>query len=217
MKLLLIFGALLLASALSLLSLAFGPIVPILTTIGAAAFGVAILLRRSGRAWSRAVPAALVLLLIAPGFAFAATIDVGQALTGSLQDIVNGAVAAIITYLIGWLVMTAKTKFNIDIEAKHREVLTAFVQRQASSLVADGAVRLNGVRVNVNNDTLAVAANAALQAIPGALKFFKLTPERIEGMIIDMLPKQPSVAQAQAIALDVANPATPSTPTAAAA
>jgi hypothetical protein len=39
---------------------------------------------------------------------------------------------------------------------------------------------------------------------------FGLTPDTIEHMIVDMLPKQPSVAQAQAVAMDVANPATPS-------
>jgi hypothetical protein len=95
---------------------------------------------------------------------------------------------------------------------RHREALTSFLQRQASGLVATGAVKLQGVKVEVQSAALAAAANAALAAIPNALNWFGLTPAKIEGMIADLLPKQPAVAQAQAVAIDVANPATPSQP-----
>ena len=152
----------------------------------------------------------LALSLLAPGLAFAASIDVGQALNGSLQEIINGVVTAAITAVVTWLAYLAKSKFNIDIEARHREALTAFLQRQASGLVAQGAVKLQGIRVEVQSQALADAANQALSMIPGALTFFGLTPQRLQGMIVDLIPKQPAVAQAQAVAIDVANPATPS-------
>lgn len=152
----------------------------------------------------------LVQMLLQIPAAEAATIDIGQAFTGSVVDAVNGAIAALITALVGWVAMTVKAKFNIDIEAKHREALTAFLNRQASSLVAKGAVQVQGLKINVSSDAVAVAANTALAAIPDALKFFGLTPEALEKRIIDLLPQQPAVAKAQAIALDVANPATPS-------
>ena len=150
-------------------------------------------------------------LVVATNAAPAATIDVGQAFDGSLQEIINGIATAGITVLVGWVAIVAKNKFNIDIEAQYRATLTAFLQRQALSLIADGAVKLNGIKITVQNDALATAANTALAAIPGALKFFGLTPDKIQHMIVDMLPKQPSVAQAQAVAMDAANPATPST------
>jgi hypothetical protein len=73
-----------------------------------------------------------------------------------------------------------------------------------------GAVKLNGVKIEVKNEAVAAAANTALAAIPDALKFFGLTPEKLQKMIIDLLPKEPAVAQAAAVALDVANPATSS-------
>lgn len=149
-------------------------------------------------------------LLVSASTLQAATIDVGQAFTGGLVDVINGAVAAGITALVAWVAMVIKNKFNIDIEAKHREALTAFLNRQASSLVAKGAVRVQGLKIEVGSDALAVAANTALHAIPDALKFFGLTPEVLQKRILDLLPQQPAVAQAQAIALDVANPATPS-------
>jgi hypothetical protein len=149
-------------------------------------------------------------LVVATQAVSAATIDIGQAFNGSLQEIINAIATTAITMLVGWVAIVAKNKFNIDIEAQYRATLTAFLQRQALSLIADGAVKLNGVKITVQNDALAMAANAALAAIPGALNFFGLTPDKIQHMIIDMLPKQPSVAQAQAVAMDAANPATPS-------
>lgn len=157
-----------------------------------------------------AIAAAATAAAVLP--AYAAEINIGSALTGSLQDIISAAVTAGIALLVGWLSMVAKNKFNIDIEARHREALTAFLQRQASSLVAMGSVQLNGVKVEVQNEALAAAANTALQAIPGALAFFGLTPAKIQQMILDHLPAQPAVAAAAAVAIDVQNPATPSQP-----
>lgn len=162
-----------------------------------------------GRA--RWVPAgAFVIVLLSPGFAFAATIEIGQAFTGGLTDAIAGAVSAVIAALIGWLAMIAKNKFNIEIEKAHRDALTQFLQRQASSLVADGAVRLQGLKIEVSNAALAGVANTAIHAIPDAMKFFGLTPEALQKRIVDLLPQQPAIAAAQAVALDVANPSTPS-------
>lgn len=143
--------------------------------------------------------------------AAAASVDIGQAIGGSMQEVINGVVMALITVAVGWVGKIFHDKLNIDIEARHREALTAFLQRQASGLVAAGAVKLEGVKVEVKNEALAAAANTALRMIPDVLKFFKLTPDRLQSMIVDLLPKQPAVAAAAAVALDVQNPATPST------
>jgi hypothetical protein len=142
---------------------------------------------------------ALACIAVSPAYADA--ISIGQAFSSGLQPYVDAAV-----------LMVVKTKFNVDIDAQHRAALTTFLQRQASSLVAAGAVKLNGVKIEVSNPAVASAANAALNAIPDALKHFGLTPAALQSRIIDMLPKEPAVAAAQATALDVANPATPSQP-----
>jgi len=144
--------------------------------------------------------------------ALAASIDIGQALNGSMQEIINAAITGLIAAMVGWVAVIFRNKFNIDIEARHREALTAFLQRQASGLVAAGAVKLEGVKIEVKSDALASAANAGLAAIPGALAFFGLTPAKIQAMIVDLIPKEPAVAAAAAVAIDAANPATPSKP-----
>lgn len=160
--------------------------------------------------WSRKAALAIAVALVYVTPVFAATIEIGQALSGGLQDIINGVVTAALAALVGWVLMTVKNKFNIDIEAKHRDALTAFVQRQASGLVAKGAVKLDGVKIDVKSEFLAGAANAAVKAIPDALEFFGITEADLQRRIVDLIPQQPAVAQAAAVAIDTANPQTPS-------
>jgi hypothetical protein len=152
---------------------------------------------------------AVPVLLLGATAAQAEAINIGQLFSGSMVDAVNGAVSAAILALVGWVAVVIKNKFNIDIEARHREALTAFLQRQASGLVATGAVKLQGVKVEVQSAALAAAANAAIAAVPQAMSWFGLTPARIEQMIVDLLPKQPAVAAAAAVAIDAKNPETP--------
>lgn len=153
----------------------------------------------------------VIFILAMTATAQAGFIDIGQAFGSAVQPYINAAIEAGIAGLVSWVLLIVKNKFNVDIEAKNRETLTAFLQRQASALIAAGAVKLNGVQVEVKNDALLGAANAAVSAIPDAMKFFNLTPEQIKHRIVDSLPQQPAVAAAAAVAIDVNNPQTPTT------
>jgi len=162
----------------------------------------------------KAILIALLCVALIVNPADAAIIDIGAAFGSALQPyidaVVNGAIAAI----IGWLAWIAKNRFNVDIEVGYRDALTTFLQRQASSLVAAGAVKLQGVKVEVNNQALADAAKMALTSIPQALSYFGLNPAKVAEMIIDYIPKQPAISEALAVAVDVQNPSTPSKPAA---
>ena len=137
------------------------------------------------------------------------TVSLGSGLVEQIRDVVLAIAGAVIAAAGGWLSYWVKQKFGIDIEAKHREALTAFLTRQASALLSMGAVKLEGVRIDVKSDAVASLARTAFTAIPDAMKFFNLTPQIIGDMIVDLIPKQPAVASAQAIALDTKNPQTP--------
>lgn len=154
--------------------------------------------------------ALLCFVLVTP--AYAGILDIGAAFGAALQPYVDAAVNGAIAALIGWVLVVVKNRFNIAIEASHRDALTTFLQRQASSLVAAGAVKVQGIKIEVKNEALYAAANTALVAIPQALQFFGLSPAKVAEMIVDLIPKQPAVASAQAVALDANNPATPSKP-----
>lgn len=157
--------------------------------------------------------AALALATVAflvPVAASADTINIGQAFSTSLQPYVDAIVSGLLALGVGFVLYAAQKYLGIKADEGLRQGLTQFLQRQASSLVADGMVKLSGVKIEVSSPALAAAANTALTAVPDAMNKFGLTPEKVQGMIIDMLPKEPSVAAAQAVAIDVANPATPS-------
>jgi hypothetical protein len=149
-------------------------------------------------------------LVLGASPALAGVIDIGQVFGDTLRPYIDGAVNALIVGVLGFIAAKLKSKWNIDIEAKHREALTTFLTQKASALVAAGAVKLSGVKVEVKNEAVALAANEALRRIPDALAYFGLTTDMLRQRIIDLLPKEPAVAAAAAIALDVANPATPS-------
>lgn len=153
-----------------------------------------------------ALAAVFFILCVAP--AAAATIEIGQSLGGWLPELAATAAAV----FVGWLCIVAKNRWHLEIEAKHRDALITWAKRMASSLVADGEARVVGLKVDVKSDMLAAAANTGLKAIPDALKFFGLTVNDLPERIKDALPQESAIAQALAIAIDTANPTTPSQP-----
>jgi len=150
-----------------------------------------------------------IAFLTAP--AYAATIEVGAAF-GTLAPYVDSTLGVLIVAAVGWVLYLVKNKLNVSIDDSAREALETFLKNQAQNLVAKGAVKLNGVTIEVNSVALATAANAAAKFIPDAMARFGLTPEVLANKIKAVIPAVPSVAAAQAVAIDVANPATPSKP-----
>jgi hypothetical protein len=134
---------------------------------------------------------AALVAVAGPALAETATVEVTQ--PGWLQY-VNAGVSGILALGLGWLGLILKNKWGIEIDAKQRELLAAFLSRQAASLVADGFVRINQLKVLVDHPALVAAARTALTAIPDALQHFGLTPEKLESMIVDKIPTVPSVA-----------------------
>jgi hypothetical protein len=134
---------------------------------------------------------AALVAVAGPALAETATVEVTQ--PGWLQY-VNAGVSGLLALGLGWLGLILKNKWGIEIDAKQRELLAAFLSRQAASLVADGFVRINQLKVLVDHPALVAAARTALTAIPDALKHFGLTPDKLEAMIVDKIPVVPSVA-----------------------
>ncbi len=113
---------------------------------------------------------------------------------------------------MGWLFWLLKTKLNVNIDAEHRDALTAAAQRQASSLVADGKVALDGKTVKVDDKALLDAVNHLSAAAPDAIKRFGITPQALADRIVDMLPQVPAIAPAVAAAAVAGNGAAPLPP-----
>jgi len=144
-------------------------------------------------------------IVLTPRFAFA---DGGNIISfgplfGFLQPFVDALVTGVITVLVGWVLYVIKQKTSISIDDSMRDAFLTWAKGQASSLVADGAVKVSGLQVSVQSSALAVAANTIFKLIPDATAHFGITPELAAQKIVDMIPHVPTVAattQAQAAA-----------------
>lgn len=129
-------------------------------------------------------------------------IDIGAAF-GANAPIINAVIGALIVAGLSFLGYEARTKWNIQLDETAMKTLQTALLNAASSLVADGAVKLQGTKIDVHSGLLASAANMIMVRNPDTMKRLGLdiTPEKIEAMIIDKLPHVPAVAQAQSDAI----------------
>lgn len=126
-------------------------------------------------------------------------VDVGQAF-GWLEPYVNSAVGSLMLAGLAWLGTLLHQKFNVDLDAGARDALQSYARRMASSLVADGFVKLDGLKVDVHSEALANAANGSKDSVPDALKRFGIEPDDVGKMIVDYVHHVPTVAATAAAA-----------------
>jgi hypothetical protein len=110
---------------------------------------------------------------------------------GWLQPYVDTVVQGLIVVAFGWLTKNGYTQW---MDASARASVEVFVKNRASSLIADGAVRMQDKAVHVDNSFLYRAARESSTAIPDALKRFGLTPDVVAAKIIDAIPQTPAGA-----------------------
>jgi hypothetical protein len=140
-----------------------------------------------------ALAAAAVSLVAVPAQADGNVISFGP-LLGSLQPFVDALVSGLITAIVGWVLYVVKQKLNISIDDSMRDAFITWAKGQASSLVADGAVKVSGLQVTVQSAALAAAANTIFRLIPDTAAHFGITPELAAQKIVDMIPHVPTVA-----------------------
>lgn len=132
----------------------------------------------------------------------ASIIDVGQMFSDAVAPYINAVISALILAGVTWLGAKIKQKTGIQIDQGHRDALTHALQSEASSLIADGAVKMNGLTVDVKSPELAEAAQALAKRVPDAIAHFGLPPEVLAQKIIDAIPQTAAGAQIVAAAHD---------------
>lgn len=120
----------------------------------------------------------LMPLIITPAFAQETTVAVGgfYALAQPYLVTIAGVIAAAI---VGWIAELVRRKFNLDIEARHREALQTALTNGAGLLIARGGDALAGKKIDVKNPVAAAAINYVLAGAPDAIKYFGLTPDAV--------------------------------------
>lgn len=115
-------------------------------------------------------------------------IDYGQAF-GWLQPYVISFVGTLLTAAATWIVFLVNKWLGIKIDKDQADVYLRAAKNQASSLIADGFVKIreNG-KVEVNNPALAAAANDLLKSVPDAAGHFNVQIDDAMKKIVDMVP-----------------------------
>ena len=132
-------------------------------------------------------------------------INVGQAF-GFLAPYINSAIGALITAGLSWLFYLIQKRLGISIDEGNRDAIHTALQNAAASLLADGAVHLEGKKVTVGSAEMANVMNEVMAAAPTAVAHFGLTPELLKQKIIDKIPQVPAGAALIAVANKPAAP-----------
>lgn len=165
--------------------------------------------------WDSTAP--MTVAVQAPAQAGGGIINIGQAFGTVLQPYVDAVVQALIVGGVGWVGWIFKTKLGVTIDQGQRDALTKFLENAASSLVAAGAVQMQGKTVTVGSAAMAAEVNSAITRIPDALAHFGLdapgAAKLLEDKIVDAIPQVPAgaaiIAQAHATASTAAPAAAP--------
>lgn len=142
------------------------------------------------RNFLRGLAAAFFVFVAAP--AFAQTEVAVEGFYNILQPYLLAVVSVLATAIVGWLAELLRRKFNLDIDAAHREALQTALTNGAGLLVGKAGGAIVGAKLDLKSAALAEAVNYVLQAVPDAVRHFGITPEVIAEKIQAKLPQVPA-------------------------
>jgi hypothetical protein len=123
------------------------------------------------------------------------TISLSPAFAEWLQPYIDQAIDLLIVAFVGWLGKRYHDATGKDLDQAHRDALKTFLQNEASSLIADGLVKVENGKVQVSSADLAHVWNSAQMLIPAAAKHFGITPDYVAKRVVDTIPQVAAGAQ----------------------
>lgn len=139
------------------------------------------------RAFSRGLAAAFFVLISAP--AFAQTEVAVEGIYNVFQPYLLAVVSVTATAIVGWLAELLRRKFNLDIDAAHREALQTALTNGAGLLIGKAGSAAAGRKFDLKSAALAEAVNYVVQAVPDAIRHFGITPEAVAEKLQAKLPQ----------------------------
>jgi hypothetical protein len=136
---------------------------------------------------SRGLAAAFFVFVSAPAFA---QTEVGvEGIYNVLQPYLLAIVSVAATAIVGWLAELLRRKFNLDIDAAHREALQTALTNGAGLLIGKAGSAVAGKKLDLKSGPIAEAVNYVLQAVPDAIRHFVITPEAVAEKLQAKLPQ----------------------------
>lgn len=136
---------------------------------------------------TRGLAAAFFICVSAP--AFAQTTVAVEGIYDVLQPYLLAVVSVVATAITGWLAELLRRKFNLDIDAAHREALQTALTNGAGLLIGKAGSAISGKRIDMKNAALAEAVLYVLEAVPDAIRHFGITPEAVAEKLQAKLPQ----------------------------
>lgn len=139
------------------------------------------------RFYSRGLAAAFFVLVSAPAFAQGEV--AAEGIYNVAQPYLVAVVSVLATAIVGWLAELLRRKFNLDIDAAHRDALQTALMNGAGLLIGKAGSALAGKKLDLKSAVLAEAVNYVLQAVPDAIRHFGITPEAVAEKLQAKLPQ----------------------------
>lgn len=127
-----------------------------------------------------ALTAALV--FAAPAFAQDTTID-GASIFGAWKPYVVEIISIALAALATWVLATIKSKFGIDIEARHREALQSALTNAAGLVIFQVEKVAGSLKIDVGDERIANGVELVLKSVPDAVAYFGVTPATLREML----------------------------------
>lgn len=128
-------------------------------------------------------------------------VDVGPAAV-ALIDWLAPVLVTVFVLVGGWLIVKVASLLGLKISAMQRAVIDHGLDRAIGYAIAKFGERAKGgIPVQMKNEAIAVAAEYAVRAVPGALKHFgkgrddlaDMIESRLEGLLVDPDAPSPTV------------------------
>lgn len=132
------------------------------------------------------VAACLALLSIA-AVASAQTPSTGSALFEIVRPFLVEIASVIVSGAVLWLVGTVKAKFNIEIDARHRDALQAALTNAAGLVINRAGGMAGALALPSRNPMIIEGVDYVVKSVPDALKHFGITPEATSAVLAEKL------------------------------
>lgn len=187
MKFLLLFAGVIALAAIAYL---FGPAALCWALVALLLVGIAGMALRAERKPYFPLAIMLALILVSPHTAFAqtSTVSAGDVYSAMLPYFAS-AVGAVITFLVGWVLMLAKSKLGISIDDSMRSSLQTAATNAAGLALNSLDNTLSGKTIDVKHPAIAEAVLYVVKNAPDAMAHFGLSPDQIAQKILALLPQ----------------------------
>ncbi|WP_157928941.1 hypothetical protein [Pararhizobium haloflavum] len=136
------------------------------------------------------IAVAAVSLLIGPAFAQEAgdTVVGLGGFFGALSPFIAEVAALLVTALVGWIMVRLNGLLGLQKEGKHREALQSALMNGVFAGLHYVEAKADKATIDVRSAVLAEGIRYVERNVPDALKFFKLTPDRVRELLEAKLP-----------------------------